>query len=313
MSGEICLAIFGCDRPRHLEKVLKFLSLNLEVSNYPILVFIDYPKDLSKLDDHRKVVKIAKDNVYNLNIIEMSVQQENLGLASSIIQGVSHCFNFYEQTIVLEDDILVSNIFLKYMRICLKEFRSDFKIGSISGFSSLSVNKFSNVNLVALERHSSWGWATWKDRWELVDWHILNTRTDEIPYFIKILEEVGPDLPSMLKSLIDAEIDSWAVLFSLNMKLLNFRALYPIETLVENIGLDGSGTNSKKNLFKKTRHFSGREMPFKDGAVNYRISRYYDFRMRFSYSKWSPFPLSLFIMLGLKAKGYMRRSFLRYK
>jgi hypothetical protein len=313
VSQEICLAIFGCERPAHLERVLKFLSSNCDVVNFPIYIFIDYPKDFTKLDDHKRVVSIVNENSHKLNIVEVRVQESNLGLASSIIQGVNYCFKYYDQTIILEDDILVSNFFLEYMKICLNEFRSDTKIGSISGFSILASNKFSSVKLVALERHSSWGWATWKDRWELVDWDILKNRKDEMPYFLKILEEVGPDLPSMLEALIAAEIDSWAVIFTLNMKLLNLKAVYPIETLVENIGLDGSGTNSKRNSLKKSRQFGGRELSLKNGTIKYKVSKYYDFRIRFSYSKWNPFPLSLFIMLGLGTKKYILHNLSRDK
>src|SRR3546814_9462782 len=59
-------------------------------------------------------------------------QPHNLGLAQSIIIGVTQMLEQHEAVIVIEDDLLLSPYFLKYMNDALYHYRDDQRVASRS-------------------------------------------------------------------------------------------------------------------------------------------------------------------------------------
>ena len=107
----------------------------------------------------------------------------NLGLANSIIKGVSSIFEKYEKVIVLEDDLLTTQNFLLYMNQALDEYEETKNVFSISGYSlNLMSASYPSETTYFLNRSWSWGWATWKDCWKHFNddavalWNEINTK-----------------------------------------------------------------------------------------------------------------------------------------
>jgi len=95
-------------------------------------------------------------------------------------------------------------------------------------------------------RCSSWSWGTWPDRWRRVDW--------EMKYFAQFKDDAsaqeefnraGQDMTALLRLQNEHQIDSWAIRFCYAHHANDMRCIYPVKTLVRNIGLDNSGTHSK--------------------------------------------------------------------
>ena len=53
--------------------------------------------------------------IKGFNKIEITEREKNLGLANSVIAGVSEVFKLYDKVIVIEDDIVFSPSFLSFM------------------------------------------------------------------------------------------------------------------------------------------------------------------------------------------------------
>ena len=97
----------------------------------------------------------------------------NKGLACSIIDGVTKIVNDYEKIIVLEDDLITTPNFLNFMNQALHFYITDATIFSISGYTlNLPSLPSYSKDFYLGYRGSSWGWGTWKDRWDEVDWEI---------------------------------------------------------------------------------------------------------------------------------------------
>ena len=112
-----------------------------------------------------KVKKYLSNLKYeNINV---SFRKTNYGLAKNITSGVSKIFKRYEKIIVLEDDLLVSKNFLKFMNDALNFYQNKKKIWHISGWS-YDISEINNLNFdnYFLSFPSSWSWATWKNRWK---------------------------------------------------------------------------------------------------------------------------------------------------
>ncbi|OGU33279.1 MAG: sugar transferase, partial [Ignavibacteria bacterium GWB2_35_6b] len=179
----------------------------------------------------------------NVNIIE---RENNLGLANSVINGVTKIFNNYEKAIVLEDDLLFSKNFLLFMNGALNEFENVENVFSISGYNfPIDIHKDYKHQIYLSPRASSWGWATWRDRWLKTDWNVSDFNS-----FIKNENEIkefnngGNDLTKMLKNQVEGKIDSWAIRWSYAHFKNNAFCVYPVKSKVQNIGTDSSGLHS---------------------------------------------------------------------
>jgi len=169
----------------------------------------------------------------------------NIGCADSIISGITKVINEHGKAIIIEDDILTAPNFLEFMNEALCKYENDERICSISGF--VPNEKMAEVCkdfLFLAYRNSSWGWGTWIDRWNDVDWDMLQwEKIKKDKKLWKKLQLGGEDTTYLLKLQLEGFIDSWAIRFYANNALKDKHTVFPTKTFVKNIGLDGSGTH----------------------------------------------------------------------
>ena len=101
------------------------------------------------------------------------------------------------------------------------------------------------------QRCSSWGWGTWINRWNKVDWEIKDfnqfiSNKNEVKSFNK----GGDDLSDILTSFMKGKSDVWAVRWGYAHFRNRSYCLYPVRSKVENIGMDSSGMNCNENTKK---------------------------------------------------------------
>lgn len=236
------IAIFAYSRPEHFRKTIEALKKNALAKESELFIFSDGPKDEESAKKVEEVRNLAKtiSGFKNLHIIE---RPENFGLAKSIIAGVGEIVNKYGKVIVLEDDLVVSAHFLKYMNDALLAYENNDKIISIHGY----VYPIKEIlpETFFLKGADCWGWATWKRGWDLFE--------PDGKKLLKELERRGLvsefdfggvyNFSGMLKKQIAGENNSWAIRWYASAFLADKLTLYPGTTLVENIGRDGSGTH----------------------------------------------------------------------
>lgn len=236
--------LFCYNRPLHTAKTIAALQTNPESKATDLHIFVDGPKndkDKEKVQEVRKLV----NEVSGFKSVVIKESLENKGLANSVITGVSEKIEKYEQVIVLEDDMLVTKDFLSFMNEALGFYQGNKLIGSISGYSFQPQIPSDYAEGVFLcKRASSWGWGTWKDRWERVDWEL-----QEYEQFIESKAQKeefilgGRDLLPMIVKYKRGIIDSWAIRWTYHHHSQNQYCLVPVLSKVQNIGTDGSGTN----------------------------------------------------------------------
>lgn len=254
----IPVIIFTYNRLEHTKMTLEALEKNKGIQNFILFIFSDGGKteeDCNKVDNVRGYLHKYR-NRSKFSSVYIYEADRNRGLADSIIFGVSKIFQEFEAVIVLEDDLIVSEDFLEYMSNALKFYENDMKIWSISGYSFTmkSLRGYAN-DIFFSYRASSWGWATWRNRWNLVDWKVSDYCNFKYNYRMrKNFKRGGNDLSQCLDLQMAGWIDSWAirwVYFQFKNEMLT---VYPTISKVKNIGLDGSGTHCKtskevSNLF----------------------------------------------------------------
>ena len=241
------IILFVYNRPAHTKQTVESLKNNLLVKESDLFVFSDGPKN--NLDE--KLVKEVRKYIKGINgfrQINIFEKNENKGLANSIINGVTQVLNEFKKSIVIEDDLVSSPFFVKYMNEALNFYQNENKIFSISGYSyPIDIPVKYNNDIYLLPRASSWGWGTWLNRWEKVDWAIKDySKFVSNIGMQKIFNEGGEDLTPMLKKQILGMIDSWAVRWSYAHFKNNAYCLYPRKSLIRNIGADKSGTHTSR-------------------------------------------------------------------
>ena len=104
------IALFVYNRPRHARRTVEALQKNPLAEKSKLFIFSDGPK---RIRDRRKVKQVRNyiQTVQGFSDLQIVEHARNLGLAKSILHGVSEVLSNYEKIIVLEDDILVSRYF----------------------------------------------------------------------------------------------------------------------------------------------------------------------------------------------------------
>ncbi len=169
-------------------------------------------------------------------------------MADSVIDGVSQVIGECGSAIVLEDDLLSAPGYLKFMNEALKVYEEEDEIFSISGYSfPLDIPEEYKDDVYILPRASTWGWGSWRDRWQAVDWNLADfNEFTENKTLQAEFNNGGEDLTPMLKAQVYGYIDSWGVRWSYAHYKNNAFCLYPVKSKLKNIGADKSGTHTAR-------------------------------------------------------------------
>ena len=253
------IILFAFNRPDVLRNTIQSLLLNEEAKFSDLYVFVDGPRS-NKPGEEEKVKEVQEyvKSIEGFKSLHYTFSEKNKGLGNSIIAGVSQVINQYGKVIVLEDDLVFARNFLSYMNLGLDRYAKEEKVFSICGYSNkIRTPHGYEYDSYFCTRSSSWGWATWADRWNSVDWELKewNRYSEMAKPFNKW---GGSDCFKMLDDWKNGRNHSWAIRFCFAQFLQDKVSLFPIVSKVQNDGFDGQGTNCKKwSRFKYEFDYKG--------------------------------------------------------
>lgn len=245
------IALFTYNRADKTKRVVESLLQNQEAKDSELFIFSDGPKTEAKaagVKENRKFIHTIS-GFKNITIIE---RDRNWGLANSLIAGITDVINQYGKVIVVEDDLILSPYFLKFMNDGLEKYEDDDTVGTICGY--VFPFQKSLPDTFFLYFMHPWGWATWKRSWNLLD-----TDTKRLLRKMRFKTKkfnLGGNCGSYgnLYCQKVGLVDSWYIRFYASLFLNKKLNLFPGKTMVTNSGLDGSGTHCGKGL-QKTNNF----------------------------------------------------------
>lgn len=244
------IVLFAYARPDHTLRTLEALAANTLASKSHLYIYVDGPK--ANASDELKqrnaeVRKIAHSRQWcgEVDIIE---QKANKGLASSIRDGVTDVIAKYGRVIVMEDDLVTSPAFLSYMNKALDFYEAYPAVFSIGAYAyppqKMAIPGDYDYDTYACLRNCSWGWATWKDRWEKTDWSASHYDTmKHSPAMREAFNRMGDDEFEMFWMQQERGLNIWSIFFTMAHFEHHAVAIIPCQSYVDNIGLDGSGEN----------------------------------------------------------------------
>ncbi len=239
---KVPIVIFAYNRPNHFKRVMIALE-NYNISN-KIYLFLDGPKNnkdkILQKDILGSITRVGKFNKFKKNQILVQRNKRNLGLASSILKGLDKVSKIHNKFIVLEDDVIPYVNMIPFISNCLTKYKNENKITAVCGYQFLNFEKKSKILETKILKHFiPWGWGTWSNKWKNFrknSVHNYKDNRNKIPKFILSLQN------KLIKNKNSKRY--WSLKFMIYNYFFNNYFIFPNNSLVKNIGFDGSGTNS---------------------------------------------------------------------
>lgn len=236
------IVLFTYNRPVHTRQTVEALLKNEYASESDLIIFSDAPKN-DVAEEGVRQTRIYLKGITGFRSIKIIERTENMGLAANIIDGVTQVVNEYGRIIVLEDDLLTSPYFLRYMNEALSMYEDVDEVISVHGYV-YPVKKLLPENFFLIHTDSL-GWGTWKDKWVY-----FNPNGEELLRQLVqrgLLRQFNFDgsynFARMLKRQTRGRNDSWAIRWYASAFLENKLSLFPGRSLVFHNGGDNTGTN----------------------------------------------------------------------
>lgn len=240
------IALFVYNRPQHTERTIKFLKQNEFAAESRLFIFSDGFKSSADEAGVLEVRELLK-NVDGFKSVEVIIRKENMGLANSIISGVSRLVKDYKQVIVLEDDLITSPHTLTYFNEALERYRNEEKVMHIGAYM-YNLKTEGLPETFFYRAATSWGWATWERAWQHFE---PNVDTLMKQFDAKKRADFSIEHKmNFWKQMLDfkqGKNNSWAIRWYASIFLKGGLTLNPSHSLVNNIGHDGTGIHSGIN------------------------------------------------------------------
>jgi len=236
------VALFIYNRPAHARLALESLSRCRRLDECVLRIYCDGPKRVEDSASTTTAREVAHEWAARLNA-EMIERDTNLGLARSVVTGVSELCDQYGRVIVVEDDFLLGPSFLDYMLTALDRYADEPNVYQISGYM-FPIRHAPSPDAFFLPLTTTWGWATWSRAWQVFDLNLADApelSDSEVRRRFN-LNNAYP-YAEMLERRLRGENDSWGILFWWAVFKAGGLVLHPRKSLVWNGGFDESGTH----------------------------------------------------------------------
>lgn len=242
------VALFVFNRPKHTSRSLEALSRNYLASKTELVIFSDGSRNAADETEVATVRNVIR-NEWGFAKTSVIERNENLGLSTSIVQGVSDLLVSHEKIIVLEDDILTGRYFLSFMNNGLQHFADESRLMHISGWN-YPIRSDDLEEAFLWRGMNCWGWATWKRAWRYFKRDFGDISSWERPVRHRFDFDGGTNNWQQLKLNKAGKLSTWAIFWYLAIFRQGGLCLNPSVSLTENIGLDGTGTHSISGSFR---------------------------------------------------------------
>lgn len=239
------IAIFLYNRPDHARQLFDSLLKCSRLEECKVYVFCDGAKN----PQHANTVQAAREVVHEYSSslkAEVFEREQNLGLAHSIVNGVTELCKQYGRAIVLEDDFILHPFFLDFMLQSLDRYADDERVAQVAGFT-FPIDTPEKPDAFFLPLTTSWGWATWQRGWNLFSWDTgsaLESLNADPQLQARFNLHGAYPYADMMRLTAEGKMDSWAIRWYWHTFLANKLTLYPHRSLVWQNGFDLAATNT---------------------------------------------------------------------
>ncbi len=162
------IAITLCRRPAYTLQMLTALSMCYGLGDYKVLMSLDWDErhDAECRQVHEMALSFKADVGHAR--AQVYLHKPRLGIDENKMWLIPTAFQETDFVIVLEDDIIPTPDFLRYMEWGRRTFRDDPSVLSVSGYhrATQAGNAAQLYDAFRMVGFNTWGWGMWQDRWE---------------------------------------------------------------------------------------------------------------------------------------------------
>ncbi len=236
--------VFAYNRPEHVRRTLDALSRHVLSDESVLFVYCDGAKDHANDENKRRIeqVRLIARSIKGFKDVHVIERERNYGLACNIVDAVTRIVNEYGRVITLEDDVVTSSGFLRYMNDALETYKDEDKVMHISAYMYPHKGRLPETFFFPVP-YPGGGWATWARAWKYYNddtkalYEQWKNRWNEF-------DVLGGDyLSKQLIANYNGTLRTWFVKWHAVMMSRNALTLYPHQSLTNNIGFDNQATN----------------------------------------------------------------------
>ena len=264
MDRKLIIGVFCYSRASKLKLCITALLKNPDCKDLDIIFFSDGFKG----ENDRQGVIETRDYINSITGFKSVIKHfrdTNLSTGPNFKEGLTYLSNNYDEFIIVEDDLIVSPNYLKFLKDALVFYRNKQSVFCITAYVyPIKVNNYS-YDTIVYKRFCSYGWAGWADRFKNIIWDHkeLQNMMDNSAGFKSRLNAEGYDLVRMLKKQISGKISTWDVQLQVHVAENRLKVIYPVLSKVNNIGFDNESTNTFGINYLKTPIDNGVNRTFK--------------------------------------------------
>lgn len=212
-------------------------------------------------DDQRKVNEVRNFVCSRIDWpceVKKLFRNDNLGCGLNVKKSIDWFFQWEKEGVILEDDVVPDSSFFPFCEELLAKYRTDERIGMISGNNHYGVVPNSDSYLFAKSR-GCWGWATWQRAWITMDYEMKWQSTQ---YRRSILSNMGYSDRSIsvwencIASILSGKVSAWDWQWYMSLSAQNQLCIIPAYNQVANIGFGDNATHtfgSVPNIYLQTK------------------------------------------------------------
>jgi hypothetical protein len=243
MTAPILISVYT--RLKHLQGCIDSLKENELAKETDLFVVSDGPH-LPQLQDAIEQIRAYVRSVKGFKSVTLFAWETNCGSAESIRRARMEIYARYDRLIFMEDDNIVSPLFLAFMNDALTRYQSDPLVFGVCGFNvNVKIPEGYPYDVYFMNYISANGWGTWKHKYLpfLENYTLPDFKSKEFKGYLRYLEKSANNLKRMVRQGAtwgDAKVTHYLY----QQKLV---CMFPCKSLVYNTGWDGSGEHCGKD------------------------------------------------------------------
>ena len=244
------ILIIAWRRPKETKKVLNSLR---KIKPSKLFISCDGAREgnAEEYDKVKKTQEVLRNKINWECEVNWQISDINLGCKIGVSNAINWFFNYVNEGIIIEDDIVANKDFFEFCEKLLEKYRKDKRIWCISGSNNQANIKRGEATYYFGRIPLIWGWATWKDRWKNYD---ININKWPQAKSTKMLDNVFSDRlqkqywENIWDNFYSNGIpDTWDYAWVFTCIINNGLTIIPNKNLIKNIGFNSDATHTKWN------------------------------------------------------------------